>query len=127
MSGVYRIDGMDTNAPVRADWHLGPDELHARTVRALAQWGGTDGKDLWVGSGTNFARVRHDRITLYTAPGNRWAAGALTLQPGHNSRGESVLLAGLTGDGIAEVKLDGSWSVEAATLACPKEPSTIFC
>ena len=58
LSGVYRIDRMDTNTPVRSDWHLGPAELHADAVRALAQWGGNDGKDLWVGTGLNFARVR---------------------------------------------------------------------
>ena len=120
LAGVYRIDRMDTNAPVRSQWHLGSDELHADAVRALAQWGGNDGKDLWIGTGLHLARVQHDRVTLYTAPGTRWSSGALALWPGRNSRGESVLFAGLTGDGIAEIKLDGTWSVEAHGAGAPE-------
>jgi signal transduction histidine kinase/CheY-like chemotaxis protein/ligand-binding sensor domain-containing protein len=120
VSGVYRIDRIDSAAPVRADWHLGPAELHADAVRALAQWGGNDGRDLWVGTGLNLARVERDRVTLYTAPGNRWAGGALALWPGRNPRGESVLFAGLTGDGIGEIRIDGTWSIDGHEAGVPE-------
>jgi len=120
LSGVFRIDHLDTPTPVRSDWHLGSAELHADAVRALAQWNGNDGKDLWVGTGLNLARVQHDQVTLYTAPGNQWAGGALALWPGHNARGESVLFAGLTGDGIAEIRLDGTWNIDGHDAGVPE-------
>jgi signal transduction histidine kinase/DNA-binding response OmpR family regulator/ligand-binding sensor domain-containing protein len=120
VDGLYRLDHIDSPAPVRADWHLDHNQLHSDAVRALTQWGGNDGKDLWVGTGMSVARISHGRITLYIAPGMPFSAGALSLMAGMNERGEHVLFAGLTGTGLAEIKLDGTWTVNGRTAGVPE-------
>jgi signal transduction histidine kinase/CheY-like chemotaxis protein/ligand-binding sensor domain-containing protein/HPt (histidine-containing phosphotransfer) domain-containing protein len=120
LGGLYRLDKIDSAAPVRADWHLGHEQLRSDAVRALIQWGGNDGKDLWVGTGMSLARVVRDRVTLYLAPGSPFGAGALALTPATNERGEQVLFVGMTGAGLAQIHLDGSWTIDNRTTGLPE-------
>ncbi len=120
VDGLYRIDRIDTSEPVRAPWHLSGKELRAPSVRALAQWGGEDDHDLWVGTGSSLARITNAGITLYVAPGSAWLSGSMALTPGRNESGERVLFSGMSGHGIAEIREDGTWSIENRSTGLPE-------
>ena len=118
--GLYRVDGLDTSSPIRAPLHLGTDELHGASVRALAQWGGDDDHDLWVGTGLSLARVAGRNITLYVAAGSRWLSGSMVLLPGRNENGEPVLYSGMNGHGVAQIRRDGSWTIDDRSTGVPE-------
>ena len=119
--GLYRIDAIDDAEPVRSDWHLGGKELGSRAVRALAQWGGNDGKDLWVGAGLSLVRISHERIVSYVAYENDRNTGVTAILPGRNAEGNDVLRVGLSSGGIADINLDGTWSVQNRSNGLPEE------
>ena len=118
--GLYRIDRLDTSTPIRATLHLGTEELHGSSVRALAQWGGEDGHDLWVGTGVSLAHIAGGHITLYVAAGSRWLSGSMALIPGRNENGEPVLYSGMNGHGLAEIKRDGTWTIDDRSTGVPE-------
>ena len=118
--GLYRIDAIDDTEPTRSDWHLGGKELGSPAVRALAQWGGNDGRDLWVGSGLRLVRVSHERIVFY-ADKNERSNGVSSILPGRNAEGNDVLHVGLSSGGIADINLDGTWSVQNRSNGLPED------
>ncbi len=125
--GLYRIDAIDDAEPARSEWHLSGKELGSPAVRALAQWGGNDGKDLWVGSGLSLVRFSHERIVSYAAYKNERSNGVLSLLPGRNQDGNEVLHVGLSRGGIADINLDGTWSVQNRTNGLPEDyVTTLF-
>ncbi len=119
--GVYRIDGLDDAMPVRANWHLGDKELGSLSVRALAQWGGNDRQDLWVGTGFGLARISHQRIVSYGAYENQRLNGVSSLLPGRNAEGNDVLHVGMFISGIADVNLDGTWAIRNRANGLPED------
>jgi ligand-binding sensor domain-containing protein len=119
--GLYRIDAIDDAEPTRSDWHLSGKELGSPAVRALAQWGGNDGKDLWVGSGLGLVRFAHERIVSYAAYKSERSNGVLSLLPGRNQDGNEVLHVGLSRGGIADINLDGTWSVQNRSNGLPED------
>jgi signal transduction histidine kinase/DNA-binding response OmpR family regulator len=120
VDGLYRIDGIDDATPVRADWHL-LKELGSVSVRALAQWGGNDGKDLWVGTGFGLVRISHQRIVSYGATDNDRLNGVSSLLPGRNAEGNDVLHVGFFVSGIADINLDGTWSLRNRANGLPED------
>ncbi len=119
--GLYRVDGIATGQPRRAAWHLGEKELGAKPVRSLAQWGGNDGRDLWVGTGRGLVRVSHDTITAYAATPDDAQNGVGALLAGNARDGSRVLYVGLYTSGLAEIRLDGSWSTDHRSNGLPEE------
>ena len=121
VDGLYRIDGIgDHETPTRAAWHLFTPELGGASVRALAQWGGDDGNDLWVGTGFDLARVAGNVVTHYSAT-SKLRNGVRALLPGKNDRGIDVLHVGFFTEGTAEIKRDGTWTLTNQTHGLPDD------
>ena len=119
--GLYRIEGLESATPVLANWHLSDKELGSRSVRALAQWGGNDRQDLWVGTGFGLARISHQKIVSYGAYENERLNGVSSLLPGRNAEGNDVLHVGMFISGIAEVNLDGTWTIRNRANGLPED------
>ncbi len=120
VDGLYRIDGIDRPNPRRANWQLGTAELGAPTVRALAQWGGNDGKDLWIGTGSALARLSSKHIVLYAATSSV-RNGVSSLIVGRNQQGVDVLRVGLYTQGVGEINLDGTWTITNRSDGLPDD------
>ncbi len=78
-------------------------------VVALAEWGGADGRDLWIGTGRGFARYDGRELVRYTADSGLPAAMVFDFAPSLAGDGAPVLLAALRPGGVAEVREDGRW------------------
>ncbi len=85
------------------------DGLPANTVRALAVWGGAEGRDLWIGTGFGFARYDGEHLTVYGEPLGVTSANVSAFVASRNARNEPVLYAGLTRGGYLEIGADGQW------------------
>ena len=118
--GLYRIEHLDEATPVRADWHL-TTELGSASVRALAQWGGNDGKDLWVGTGLGLVRISNKNIVSYDAHDDNGLNGVSSLLPGRNEQGNDVLHVGFFVSGIADINIDGTWSLRNRANGLPED------
>lgn len=121
--GLRRLERIDTGAPELSSFRLGAEEgLAARTVRALAVWGGADGRDLWIGTGFGFARLSGEaRLTVYGEPLGVTTAAVGALLPSRNERNEPVLYAGLQRGGLVEIGADGQWRRYTAAHGLPDE------
>ena len=109
MDGLYRLDAPHGEA-ARAQWHLGrADGFPNNAVRALAQWGGADGRDLWIGTGRGLVRLSGERMIVYTKEQGMSPVGIGSLQASVDRDGTPVLWAGSASDGLAEFRDDGSW------------------
>ena len=119
--GVYRIENLDAADPNRADWHLGAKELGSPSILALAQWGGNDDKDLWIGTGRGLVRISRQRIVSYRAYDEELLNGVSSLLPGRNDEGSDVLHVGMFRSGIADINLDGTWSFRTRSNGLPED------
>lgn len=120
-AGVRRIDD-PAREPRLADFHLGrKDGLPADTVRALAQWGGADGADLWIGTGFGFSRLAGASLVVYGEPLAVTNAAVTSLMPGTDAQGRPALLVGLQRGGLLEVRDDGSWRRLSGRSGLPDE------
>lgn len=119
--GVYRIDDPDGDARL-ADWHVGmKDGMPANTARALAQFGGPDGRDLWIASGYGVTRVARDRLVVYGEGVRLTSSTASVLVPSVDDEGRPVLLAGLQRGGLVRFRDDGSWQRESLAQGLPDD------
>ncbi|WP_165371455.1 ligand-binding sensor domain-containing diguanylate cyclase [Pseudolysobacter antarcticus] len=122
--GLYRLDGISRtdHEPTLAAWHLGrEDGLPNSAVRALVQWGGKEGRDLWIGTGRGLARLADQRLTLYTAVPGIVEGGVSVLLPGTTQKNGAVLYAGMSASGLAEIHADGSWLRHTRANGLPEE------
>jgi diguanylate cyclase (GGDEF)-like protein len=109
IDGLYRIDDPYGNA-VRANWHLArEDGLPNGAIRSLAQWGGVDGHDLWVGTGRGLVRLAGQRMTVYAQDQGVPQGGVAQLVASVGPDGSTVLWAAFNYGGIAEFSNDGHW------------------
>ncbi len=119
--GVYRHDDPDGEARL-APWHLGAAEgLPANTVRALALWGGPDGRDLWIGTGFGFSRLSGDALTVYGEDLAVTPSAISALLPSVDADGQPVLLATLTRGGLLRIRDSGEWSRYSTRQGLPDE------
>jgi len=108
-SGLYRLDD-PYGAASLADWQLTRDDgLPNSAVRALAQWGGADGMDLWIATGRGLARLSGTRLTQYTPQQGLPSGGIRALLPSVDRDGRPVLWAACGYGGLVEFHADGSW------------------
>jgi diguanylate cyclase (GGDEF)-like protein len=85
------------------------DGLPNSAVRALAQWGGPDGHDLWIGTGRGLVRLSGSRMVVYTKEQGLSPGGIEILLPSVARDGTPILWAASNYDGLAEFHDDGSW------------------
>ncbi|MEP6484312.1 MAG: response regulator [Rudaea sp.] len=122
-SGVYRVDNPDdSRRAVRSPWHL-QDELPSPAITALAQWGGNEGEDLWLGTGFGLARVTRQRVVTYgrSAEIKRHLNQVSSLLPGKNKSGDAVLHVGMAAGGVADVYMDGTWQLSDSANGLPDD------
>lgn len=107
-AGVLRID--DTHrAAHRAEWRLARAEgLPDDRVIALAEWGGAEGRDLWVGTARGVARLSGTTLTVY-AGRSGFPGGASRFVRMPQGDGRERLVATLPAGGLAEFDEDGHW------------------
>jgi diguanylate cyclase (GGDEF)-like protein len=121
LDGLYRIDDPH-GKPVRAAWHLTrEDGLPNSAIRSLAQWGGPDGSDLWIGTGRGIARLRGEHMTVYGQEQGVPQGGVLRLLPSRARDAAPVLLAAFGYGGIGEFHDDGSWQHTARANGLPDD------
>ena len=109
LDGLYRLDNPYAAAK-RADWHLGRAEgLPNGAIRSLAQWGGADGHDLWIGTGRGLVRLVGERMTVYAQEQGLPQGAVQSLVASVERDGSKVLWAGFSHGGLAQFHEDGSW------------------
>ena len=109
LDGLYRLDDA-RGTPLRSAWHLGrEDGLPNSAVRALAQWGGADGRDLWIGTGRGLVRLSGTRMIVYTKEQGLSPGGVERLLASVDRAGQPLLWAASNYDGLTEFHDDGSW------------------
>ncbi|MGN6519691.1 MAG: diguanylate cyclase [Dokdonella sp.] len=107
-AGVVRIDDVRGTAR-RADERLTRAEgLPDDTVEALAEWGGADGRDLWIGTPRGVARVGGATLVVY-AGGSGFPGGVSRFVRMPQAGGDERLVATLPTNGLAEFDADGHW------------------
>ncbi len=118
--GVRRIDdplGPDPRcADLRLDRTVG---LPNNAVRALVQWGGERGEDLWIGCGRGLARWNGERLVVYRAEGGFPAAMVFAFAPTTSVSGRPQLVAALRPGGLAIFSDDGAWSLDSFPSGLP--------
>lgn len=120
--GVRLLERIDSVAPELTSFNLSAEDgLPARTVRALAVWGGPDGRDLWIGTGFGFARLSGQRLVVYGETRKVTTAAIGALVPSRDARGDPVLLAALQRGGWLEIGDDGLWRRRTAWHGLPDE------
>ncbi|HET7843353.1 MAG TPA: diguanylate cyclase [Xanthomonadales bacterium] len=119
--GVYRIDDPDGSARL-ADWHVGmKDGLPADTARALAQFGGPGGRDLWIATGYGVSRLSGERLVVYGEAVGLTSSTASALATSVDDDGKPVLLAALQRGGLVAFRDDGSWRRESLAQGLPDD------
>jgi diguanylate cyclase (GGDEF)-like protein len=121
LDGLYRLDAPDSPQPALSDWHLGKaDGLPNDAVRSLAQWGGADGRDLWIGTGRGLARLSGGRLVVYDATAGFPEGSAAPIVPGTDGAGAPLLRVGLRA-GLAELREDGSVRLTTRAEGLPED------
>ncbi|MEO8670247.1 MAG: diguanylate cyclase [Tahibacter sp.] len=125
IDGLYRVDAPEGADPKLAPWHLEKaDGLPNSSVRSLAQWGGAQGTDLWVGCGRGIARIAGDSITVYDVTSGFFEGTVAPLLAGVDDAGRPLLRAGLARSGLAEFRDDGSVAVITRAEGLPENAVT---
>lgn len=108
--GLLRLDFNSRGEPVLADFHLGRDDgLPNNYVKPLVQWGGADGRDLWIGTGRGLARFDGKRLIRYS-PAVGFPGAVQAILPGRGVDRDK-LFVGLRPGGLAFIRDDGSWGL----------------
>jgi diguanylate cyclase (GGDEF)-like protein len=119
-AGVRRIDDPLGPAPRLSDFRIDRDDgLPNNSVRALVQWGGVDGEDLWIGSGRGVARWNGERLAVYSAGNGFPVAMVFAFQPATSISGRSQLYAALRPGGLATFRDDGTWILQDIATGLP--------
>ncbi|MEO6065970.1 MAG: diguanylate cyclase [Lysobacterales bacterium] len=108
--GVYRID-LGAGRPLRLSaLHLTrSDGLPNSYVSSLLQWGGREGRDLWIGTGRGLARFDGQSVVAYSASnGFPGAVNGLIAGRGHD---RGLLFAAIKPGGLGVLREDGEWTV----------------
>jgi diguanylate cyclase (GGDEF)-like protein len=119
--GVRRLDDPHAAAALAA-WKVdAADGLPSSMVRALAQWGGPAGRDLWIGSAFGFARVAGERLLVYGERHGVTSSAVSAMLPSVADDGTPVLLISVQRGGLIEVRDDGRWSRTTVRQGLPDE------
>ncbi|HVJ63137.1 MAG TPA: two-component regulator propeller domain-containing protein, partial [Tahibacter sp.] len=122
IGGLYRLDAPDSPQPTLSDWHLGKvDGLPNDSVRSLAQWGGADGRDLWIGTGRGLARLSGERLVVYDATTGFPEGSAAPILVSSDASGAPLLRVGLARAGVAEVHDDGRVRLTTRAEGLPED------
>lgn len=122
IAGLYRLDAPDSPRPALSDWHLGKaDGLPNDAVHSLAQWGGADGRDLWIGTGRGLARYSGRRLVVYDAAAGFPEGSAAPILASSDADGTPLLRVGLARAGVAEVRDDGSVRLTTRAEGLPED------
>ena len=83
----------------------------------VVQWGGKDGRDLWIASGRGLVHYDGQRVVRYTADiGFTGSVQSLLLGRG---RDRGLLFAALRPGGLAVIREDGSWGLVGQAQGLP--------
>ncbi|TAH40180.1 MAG: GGDEF domain-containing protein [Gammaproteobacteria bacterium] len=116
--GLLRIDINAHGEPVLSDFLLDrSDGLPNNYVKPLVQWGGKDGRDLWIGTGRGLARFDGERLVRYT-PAVGFPGAVQAILPGRGRDG-GLLFVGLRPGGLALIREDGSWGLAGQAEGLP--------
>jgi diguanylate cyclase (GGDEF)-like protein len=119
--GVYRLDLPAARDTVPAEFRLTRDDgLANNSVRALRQWGGADGADLWIGTGRGLARYDGRRVVRYHAPSGFPGGMVWAIEPAAEHDGVPVLLIGVRPGGLVAMRDDGHWTLETIANGLPE-------
>jgi diguanylate cyclase (GGDEF)-like protein len=122
IAGLYRLDGPDALRPALSNWRLGKaDGLPNDAVRSLAQWGGKDSRDLWIGTGRGLARLAGDRLVVYDAAGGFPEGSIAAILASRDADGTPLLRVGLARAGVAELRDDGSVRLTTRAEGLPED------
>lgn len=117
-AGLLRIDFNARGEPVLSDFLLDrSDGLPNSFVKPLVQWGGKDGRDLWIGTGRGLARFDGERLVRYT-PAVGFPGAVQAILPGRG-RDSGLLFVGLRPGGLALIREDGSWGLAGQAEGLP--------
>jgi len=116
--GLMRFDLDAKGDPVPSDFHLTrADGLPNPYVSPIVQWGGAQGRDLWIGTGRGLAHYDGHRMVRYT-PAVGFPGSVQALLPGRGAD-RGVLFVGLRPGGLAMVREDGSWGLLGQAQGLP--------
>jgi len=93
------------------------DGLPNSVVVTVVQWGGRDGRDLWIATGRGLARFDGRRLVRYTAAVG-FPGSVTALLPGQG-RDRGLLFAALKPGGLAVIRADGSWGLIGPAQGLP--------
>ncbi|HEU4664833.1 MAG TPA: two-component regulator propeller domain-containing protein, partial [Dokdonella sp.] len=118
-AGVARIDDID-GSPLRAPWRLASEDgLPDNAVAALAEWGGPNGRDLWVATARGIARLADATLVVY-AGNSGFPGGASGFVRVPRADGGERLVATLATSGLAEFDDGGRWRLTTTANGLPE-------
>ena len=122
INGLFRIDLMGPPTALKlAPWQLTKKEgLRGSAIRALAQWGGPNSTDLWIGTGYGLARLSGKTLTLYGKGTSLQEDVIVALLPVTDRSGKSTLYVGSSEHGIAMIDDRGDWKQAATENGLPE-------
>jgi diguanylate cyclase (GGDEF)-like protein len=107
--GVRRVDD-PSGAATLATWRLGAAEgLPSDNIRVITQWGGANGRDLWIGCNFGMARYDGQRLVVWGEALDITASYVSAFATSIDANDEPVLIAGLQRGGLVYVSNDNDW------------------
>ena len=117
-SGLRRYDLRADGEPIASSFKLlRQDGLPNNYVSNLVQWGGAQGRDLWIGTGRGLVRYDGHRLVRYTLKSG-FTGSVMSLVLGRGAD-RGLLLAGLRPGGLALLREDGSWGLVSQAQGLP--------
>jgi diguanylate cyclase (GGDEF)-like protein len=119
-SGLLRFDLGTDGEPVATAFKLTrADGLPNNDVINLVQWGGAQGRDLWIGTGRGLVRFDGRKLVRYSP--NNGFPGSVTVTSMLLGRGadKGLLFVGLRPGGLVLLREDGSWSLVGQAQGLP--------
>lgn len=86
-------------------------------ISNLEQWGGAQGRGLWIGTGRGLVRFDGQRLVRYT-PTSGFPGSVTSILPGRGAE-RGLLFVGLNPGGLAILREDGSWGLVGQTQGLP--------
>ncbi len=117
--GLYRISNPDAAQPKLDDFLLNKSSgLPNGAIRSIAQWGGKNGEDIWIGTGFGFVRWNDKILAIYDRKiGISSAVLDIAIRKKNN---QSTLLIATFGDGLIELSNDGHWQRASVADGLPE-------
>ncbi len=117
-NGLLRFDLRHDGGLVASSFKLTRDDgLPNNYVSNLLQWGGAQGRDLWIGTGRGLVRFDGRKLVRYT-PTIGFPGAVTSILPGRGVD-QGLLFVGLQPGGLALLHEDGSWGLLGQAQGLP--------